>query len=141
MKKIHLIQISVSNIDKAIKWYCDILGFRVAKRHYHYPVAIDLVHKDKNFRLILHKDKFIDHVYPPGGRTQFGIEVDDIEEALKNLEKKGVEVIHKNPLNFPLGRYAAIKSPDGDIHELVEINGRKKKSTQEEQSKNRAHKK
>lgn len=125
MPKIYLVQFNVDDIDKAIDWYTEVLGFRVSKRNYHHPVAVDLVHK--NIRVILHKANFINGRYPPDGRTLVAMEVEDIVKKLRELKRNGVEVIHKKPLDFPLGKYAAIKDPFGNTHELVELTKSKRR--------------
>lgn len=138
MPKIYIIQINVDNLEEAIEWYCGVLEFKVSKKHYHYPVAVDLEHKDKGVRLILHKSKFIQNQYPPSSHTQIVIQVDDIEAKLRELKAKGVEIIHEQPLDFPLGKYAALKNPYGDIHELVEL--KKNTSSRKASIKSRAQK-
>lgn len=121
--RVYLIQFNVGNLEKAIQFYTEVLGFKLSKKHYHPPVAVDLVHG--GIRLVLHRARFINNVYPPNGRTQVAIQVQNIEEELAGLKKRGVELIHRKPLDFPLGKYAAFKDPFGNIHELVEL---KKKS-------------
>ena len=53
MLKVGIVQINVSDMDDAIAWYRDVLGFEVSKEHDHYPVAVDLVHEGR--RLLLHR--------------------------------------------------------------------------------------
>jgi lactoylglutathione lyase len=120
MPKVCIIQIGVSDIDKAIDWYSKTLGFKVSKEHYHYPVAVDLIHE--GCRLLLHeagKPTQID--YPNVAQTLICIQTDDLTSSMNDLKSKGVEFIHETPQNFPAGVYAAFKDPFGNVHELVEF--------------------
>ena len=120
MPKIGIIQISVSDMDRAIDWYCENLGFAVSKDHYHYPVAVDLVHE--GCRLLLHRaDRSTDIDYPHVSQTLICFETNDIAKSLDNLKHKGVELIHDTPQEFPAGLYAGFRDPFGNVHEFVEF--------------------
>ena len=119
MPQVYLIQINVTDMDKAIDWYTNVLGFKLSKQHYHYPIAVDLVHEGA--RLILHTvDKPANIDYPNVAQTLISIRTEDIEASLKDLKSKGVEIIYETPLEFPMGLYAAFRDPFGNVHELVE---------------------
>lgn len=120
MPKVCMIQISVSDLDKAIDWYCKTLGFEVSKEHYHRPVAVDLVHE--GCRLILHTaDKPAQIDYPYVAQTLICIETEDLIATVSDLKTKGVEFIHETPQKFPAGVYIAFRDPFGNVHELVEF--------------------
>lgn len=120
MPKVCIIQISVSDLDQAIDWYCKTLGFEVSKEYYNYPVAVDLVHK--GCRLLLHKAENPTHIdYPNVAQTLICMQTDNLLETMNDLKTKGVEFIHEAPQNFPDGLYAAFRDPFGNIHELVEF--------------------
>lgn len=96
------------------------MGFEISKEHYHYPVAVDLIHEE--IRLLLHKvTKPTNIDYPNTAQTLICIQTDDITASLRDLKSKGVELIHEAPLEFPAGLYAAFKDPFGNVHELVEF--------------------
>ncbi len=120
MPNVCMIQISVSDLDKAIDWYCKTLGFEVSKEYYYHPVAVDLVHQ--GCRLLLHKvDKPARIDYPHVAQTLICIETDDIHESINDLKNKGVELIQETPESFPVGMYIAFRDPFGNVHELVEF--------------------
>lgn len=120
MPKVCIIQINVSNIDQAMEWYCKTLGFEVSKEHYHYPIAVDLIHQ--GCRLLLHKAEKPTHIdYPNVAQTLICIQTDDIISSMNELRSKGVEFIHETPQDFPAGIYAAFRDPFGNVHELVEF--------------------
>jgi len=120
MMKIGIIQISVSDLDKAIEWYCNTLGFEVAKEHYNHPVAVDLIHE--GCRLLLHRADKPTHIdYPKVSQTLICFQVDNIVAGIKDLKRKGVKFIHETPQEFPVGLFAAFRDPFGNVHELVEF--------------------
>ena len=120
MPKVCMIQIGVSDLDKAIDWYSNTLGFKISKEHYYYPVAVDLVHE--GCRLLLHtaeKPAQID--YPNVAQTLICIQTDDLASSMNDLKSKGVEFIHDTPQKFPAGVFVAFRDPFGNVHELVEF--------------------
>jgi catechol 2,3-dioxygenase-like lactoylglutathione lyase family enzyme len=120
MPKVSMIQISVSDLDKAVDWYCNTLGFELSKEHYHHPVAVDLVHE--GCRLLLHRADKPAHIdYPNVAQTLICIEVDNLNAKMNDLKSKGVELIHDTPQKFPAGIFIAIRDPFGNVHELVEF--------------------
>lgn len=120
MLRVALVQINVSDLDQAIAWYQDALGFTVAEEHYHHPVAVDLVHE--GCRLLLHgaeRPARID--YPEVAQTLVCFETDDITATLDSLRRNGAELLHDVPEVFPAGLFAAFRDPFGNVHELVEF--------------------
>jgi catechol 2,3-dioxygenase-like lactoylglutathione lyase family enzyme len=81
MPKVSIIQINVSDMDQAIDWYCNTLGFEVSKEHYHYPIAVDLIHS--GCRLLLHKAEKPTHIdYPHVAQTLICLETDNITSSM-----------------------------------------------------------
>ena len=120
MPKICMIQIGVTDLDKAIEWYSKTLGFEVSKEHYHHPIAVDLIHE--GCRLLLHTaDKPAQIDYPNVAQTLICIQTGDIFKTMNDLKSKDVELIHEEPQKFPAGLYAAFRDPFGNVHELVEF--------------------
>lgn len=117
---ITMIQINVTDLDKAIKWYKKALGFELSKEHYHYPVAVDLVHE--GVRLLLHiaeQPAKID--YPNDVQTLICFHTDDIRATMRHLLSMDVDLIHEEPQEFSAGLFAAFRDPFGNVHELVEL--------------------
>ena len=120
MPKVHLIQINVTDLDEAIRWYGDVLGFELSKEHYHHPVAVDLVHE--GCRLLLHRAERRARIdYPEVAQTLICIQIDDLAATLAEFKRKGVELIHDTPQDFPAGLFAAFRDPFGNVHELVQL--------------------
>ena len=119
MPKVCVIQINVSDMDKAIDFYCNKIGFEIHSKKY-YPDIVDLV--NKGIPLILYKVSKVTYIdYPKVAQTLINIQTDDLEASLKDLKGKGVELIHETPQNCPVGVYAAFKDPFGNVHELLEF--------------------
>jgi len=119
MPKVCVIQINVSDMDQAVDFYCNKLGFEVASRKY-YPDIVDLVHE--GVPLILNKVANQTQIdYPDVAQTMINIETDDLAPTLNSLKEKGVELIHQTPQKCPVGVYAAFKDPFGNVHELLEF--------------------
>jgi catechol 2,3-dioxygenase-like lactoylglutathione lyase family enzyme len=120
MPHVALMQINVPDLDAAIKWYRDVLGFQLSPQHRHHPVAVDLVHHGT--RLLLHRcDRPARIDYPHVAQTLLCIQTDDLIGKLDELRRRGVEVLHDTPEPFPAGTFAAIRDPWGNVHELVEL--------------------
>ncbi len=118
--KVVMMTIYVSDLDKAMKWYHEVLGFEVSKKNYNYPVAVDLVHE--GIRLLLHKCVKPTHIdYLTQAQTSLSFETDDIVEAMDEFARKDVEFLQKVPDWFPHGLFAAFRDPFGNVHELIEF--------------------
>lgn len=120
MLKVGIVQINVSDMDDAIAWYRDVLGFEVSKEHDHYPVAVDLVHEGR--RLLLHRANRPARIdYPNVAQTLVCFQTDDLAQTMSSLRQQGVELLHDAPQPFPAGVFAAFRDPFGNVHELVEF--------------------
>ena len=53
MLEIVMNQINVTNLDEAITWYTEVLGFELSKEHHYPPQAVDLLQKG-GIRLLLY---------------------------------------------------------------------------------------
>lgn len=120
--KIGPIQIFVSDVEKAKKWYQEILGMKLIKE---YP----------DFKCILMKfDKTEFDIGVPdprwgegwdkvkiGGRTPIFFETDNIEKVWKELKKKKVKIVEE-PYKRPWGEMKAVFADlDGNEFNLIEV--------------------
>ena len=115
------IQIFVSNIEKAKKWYSEVLG-------------MDLIDEDDELK-VLHMrldgvDFYVETPNPKweqgwdtvkiGGRTQIIFAAADIEQTVKELKQKGARIVEEISKR-PWDRYKAVfADPDGNEFNLVE---------------------
>ncbi|MFX0185550.1 MAG: VOC family protein [Candidatus Hodarchaeota archaeon] len=121
MLEIAMNQINVTNLEEAITWYTEILGFKLSKKHYYPPRAVDLVQKG-NVRLLLYqvqKPTMID--YPNEAQSIIIFKTDDIKKMMEELSKKGVEFLYPEIEEFPAGLFNAFKDPFGNVHEIVQF--------------------
>ncbi|MBU0530730.1 MAG: VOC family protein [Candidatus Aenigmatarchaeota archaeon] len=120
--KVGPIQIFVSDVKKAEKWYSEILGMKLTER---YP-------KFKCVLMRLNKTEF-DIGTPTsewgegwdkvkiGGRTNIFFKTPDIKETIKKLKQKGVKFVEELSKR-PWGEYKAVFiDPDGNEFNLIEV--------------------
>ncbi len=117
--ELYAVQVNVENMDNSVNFYCNTLGLEKITNDY-YPRVVPL--KLQNIMIVLHKaGKGTQIDYPNTAQALVNIEVDNIAETIKRLKDDKYEVIYDPPHKFPLGLYAAIKDPSGNIHALVEV--------------------
>ena len=114
-------QINVTDLNEAIKWYTEILGFEVSKEHYYPPQAVDLIQKG-DIRLLLYKvekQTIID--YPNQAQSVIIFKTTNLEKTMEDLKDKGVIFIYNKAISFPAGLFNAFKDPFGNVHEIVQF--------------------
>jgi len=127
--RINHIGIAVNSIEDTVKLYTDVLGLKLK--------AIEIV-KDQKVRTAIipvgeSKIELIESTDPEGGIAKYierrgegmhhlALEVDNIQEALETLEKKGIPLIDKRPRAGVEGTNIAFLHPKGTkvLIELVE---------------------
>ena len=119
MPRVCVIQINVGDMDEAIRFYSDILGFDVEDRQW-YPHIIQLVHE--GVPLILNKvERSANIDYPNQAQTLLNIETKDLVKSIEGFKDNDVELVHETPQDCPVGVFAAFKDPFGNVHELLEF--------------------
>ncbi|MFX0049785.1 MAG: VOC family protein [Candidatus Hodarchaeota archaeon] len=121
MLEIAMNQINVTNLEEAITWYTEILGFELSKKHYYPPRAVDLVQKG-DIRLLLYQvQKPAKTDYPNEAQSIIIFKTDNLEKTMKELTEKSVEFIYPEAEQFPAGLFNAFKDPFGNVHEIVQF--------------------
>lgn len=117
MPTICVISINVSNMDTALDFYCDKLGFELSTRYddtlvslKHEPVAIVLYQVDRSTQV----------QYPHEAQVVIGLQVDNLNETIDHYKQLGIEVLYDEPRECPPGIYSAIRDPFGNVIELIE---------------------
>ena len=121
MLEIAMNQINVTNLEEAIAWYTEVLGFELSKDHYYPPQAVDLIQKGE-IRLLLYKvqkPNVID--YPNQAQSLIIFKTDDLTKVMNELTEKGVEFLYSEAIEFPAGIFNAFKDPYGNVHEIVQF--------------------
>lgn len=118
MPRICVIQINVTDMDAAIDFYCNKLGFQVRSKD-HYPQIVKLDHDPIPF-LLFKVNRAARIEYPFVAQTLINIETEDLRTTLERLKHQGVTVLSAEPQSCPVGIYAAIQDPAGNVLELLE---------------------
>lgn len=118
MPRICVLQVNVTDLDAAIDFYANKLGFEVGSRE-HYPHFVKL--SNETVPIILYRvENGARPDYPDGAQTIINIETDDLMGSLERLRSEGVELMHDSPQQCPVGVYAGVRDPSGNVVELVE---------------------
>ena len=113
-----VIGIYVPNINEAIDFYTNTLGFELNKQYG--TKIVSLVHGElpivleENENATYHKDSRITGV-------ALGIRTEDIYETVRSLKEKEVNFIVDEPTNCPPGKYISFKDPFGNILEYLQF--------------------
>ncbi len=124
MPRICVVQVNVSDMDEAISFYGDVLGFGIEDRST-YPQIVQLRHEGVPFIMnLVSRPASLD--YPNVAQTLINIQVEDLASAMSELRERGVDFVHDAPQPCPVGVYAAFRDPFGNVHELLEFRRRPK---------------
>jgi len=128
----HHIGISVANLDESIAWYKEMLGFEEVMR-----MEQGATIKEMKIGHIKRGNCYIELFEVAGakplpeyrrdpntdlrvhGLAHFGLQVDSVQEALKELKAKGVEVAME-PIDTPGVAFVFIRDNSGNTFELIE---------------------
>ncbi len=126
----HHVGISVANLDAAVAWYSEMLGFRLEGHGFIETAGVKVaVVNQGDFRLELfeapdsvrvpEERRYPDHDLFFQGTKHLALGVEDLESVLGRLKQKGVEVVLDV---FEIGgtRVAFIRDNSGILVELVE---------------------
>ncbi len=114
------VTVYVSNMDRAVRFYSETLGLKLAYRFGDNWAAVEL---GKGLTIGLHPAS---KEMPAGrkGSMAIGLELDSsIQEAVKTLESKGVRF--QGPVNEgKAGAFVGFEDPDGNPLYLAQLNRR-----------------
>lgn len=124
LRKAEHVGIMVSNLDRSVKFYTEVLGLKLIKR-VESPQTdwAFLAVGDLEIELICKKGAEFTYA-DQGIVNHLAFTVDDVGAALEHLKKHGVELIHQEPVYLaPLkARLAFFKGPDGERLEVFTPN-------------------
>lgn len=119
MASVCVIGIYVHDMDKAVQFYCDMLGFKEAAR---YDDGCIVRLENDGPPVILEKVGKVGKIeYPGVSQVVLGIETDNIGRSSDELREKGVEFLHEKPQAFVAGRMMAMRDPSGNVLELLQF--------------------
>jgi len=125
-RKIGMIILLVSDLQKLITFYKDVLGMKVKRESEDW---VELSTKEGTTRLALHLTQKhpVDQIQEEqieGAikiRTMLlGFNVSDLENVCRNLESKGIK-FHKRLKEESFGKHAIIEDPEGNLISMAEI--------------------
>jgi glyoxylase I family protein len=119
MYQICVNQINIHDMDKAIEFYCHKMGFKLSEDSF-LPQIAQL--EGAGITLILNKvDQLSLSDYPRSSQILLNFQTENLLNSMKELKSKGVEFIHSEPQECPVGVFAAFKDQSGNVHEMVEF--------------------
>ncbi|MFQ5832371.1 MAG: VOC family protein [Candidatus Thorarchaeota archaeon] len=119
MTSICVICIYVNDIDQALDFYCNKLGFEVAKK---YDDGCLVRLENEGPTLILEKVAEPSNAkYPQTSQVALGIETKNLEETANRLREMNIDFIYDAPQPFPAGTFMAIRDPSGNVLELLQF--------------------
>lgn len=116
--KLGAMMVFVPDLDTARQFYCGVLGFPIrAERVDH------IVFAHEGCDLVAYRCERPAQVqdYSRVAQAVFVFEVGSIEDAMGDLQQKGVRFLHDRPAENEFSRYAAFTDPFGIIHEIYEL--------------------
>lgn len=103
----------VNDMEESIRFYRDVLGFVVDSKYTPAPEgapvgSITLMKSPKGETMV---ELIKDHVNDTGFYS-IGMEVNDMDEAMRELKQKGAKIL-KEPMRISVGSCAFIEDPNG----------------------------
>jgi len=112
--KIKYNTIIVENLEESVKFYTEVMGFKIESEH-PLPQATIIILKGEGDTMI----ELIKNEINDVGFYSIGMDVEDIESTVKELKSKGVEFILE-PIEITVGFMAKFKDPNGTTIVLVQ---------------------
>lgn len=117
MRKVCMLQLNVTDIEEAKRFYCGILGFTLKEDH-----GEILVFEHEGPALVVHKVTKSTRIdYPDMAQTLFVLEEPDIHGAIRRMSAQGVEFIQSEPIQATPGLYIGFRDPFGNVLELLQL--------------------
>jgi lactoylglutathione lyase len=114
-RKLGAVILLVSNMEKSIKFYSDILELPVKTRSKDWTEFFN-----NDTVLALHPAPEGKKMLKTGSGTLVGFEVTDLDSTVKKLKEKRVKFF-KTPKEEPFGKHAIVQDPDGHLISIAEL--------------------
>lgn len=105
------IKLNVDDMDKALSFYCDKLGFEVKDRK-NYPQEVALETGEQTQIILARVDKLRD-TKPTDTRVSFTLQVNDLDQAIEHMKEKGVPLAEQERRKEGVGYAITILDPFG----------------------------
>ncbi|MEV7964908.1 VOC family protein [Sphaerisporangium sp. NPDC088356] len=117
--KIAVISVNVHDMDQAVAFYTDTLGFAVRSDR-GAPYFVELVNDGPRLVLQL-AERPAKADYPSGACIMINLGVADAQAELGRLRESGAELLHESLQESPVGPYFAVADPSGNVIELIQF--------------------
>ena len=114
MAGICVVGVYVHDIQRAKEFYCDKLGFEIAREYGDCILQL----KNEGVTFVIEK---IEGDFPSEPCIAIGVPTDDLVKEMARLRGSGATFIHDAPQQFPEGIFAACEDADGNLVELIEF--------------------
>ena len=118
---------TVSNMDRAIEFYCGLLGLRLAFRTSNAGGQMAFLDAGGGMLEIIAPEpetaRFRDVPIEEAGLRHVTFAYDDVDAMIETLEKEGVEIVERPRRAYNtemISRVAFVRDPDGILVELIE---------------------
>jgi catechol 2,3-dioxygenase-like lactoylglutathione lyase family enzyme len=115
-RKVGAVILLVSNMEKSIKFYNEILELPIKAKSKDWTEFFN-----KDTVLALHPAPKKKSILRAGSGTLVGFEVSDLNSTVEKLKQKRVKFF-KKPKEEPFGKHAIVQDPDGHLISIAEIN-------------------
>jgi predicted enzyme related to lactoylglutathione lyase len=116
MPKVIAISVYVDNLDKAVAFYRDALGFAEQARPV--PFIVELAHEGAAL-VLCQAETAASSGYPNRAGIVIGVMAPDLTAAVKRVTSAGYTPVHNEPQEYPGGKYVAVADPAGNVVELI----------------------
>ncbi|WP_231877277.1 VOC family protein [Bhargavaea cecembensis] len=124
-----MISIYVPDLNQAIDFYTNTLGFEVNRRYG--PKIASLIHGQ--IPIILEENDQTTHNQNiKTSRVVLGLQTENIFETVNALKEKDVTFIVEEPTDCPPGKYISFSDPFGNILEYLQFRNTEQAKVQQE---------
>ena len=113
----HGVKLNVEDMDKALSFYCDTLGFVIDNRS-RYPQQVSLKTGER-IKLILQTVKALRPMVAKESRAALTLQVNDLDQAIAKLKAKGVKFAETEKRTEGVGQAISIVDPFGRAISLM----------------------
>jgi len=113
--KVKYATIIVEDMDESIKFYTEVMGFKIESQHFPIPGATITLLKGDGDAMI----ELIENTENKPGLFSVGMDVEDMDTTMKELKAKGAKIT-MDPIPITVGTLAFIEDPNGARIALIE---------------------
>lgn len=113
-----VISIYVPNVNKALDFYTNVLGFQVNKQYS--PKIVTLVNGEVPIVLEENEDSSENQKSNSPG-VVLALRTENMNETISFLKQKEVDFVIEEPTDCPPGKYIRIRDPFGNVLEYIQF--------------------